>query len=47
MKKRIHRLTAVLLLGCFLAFAAVLYGEFTIPDTVQVLSEDDRYLPHL
>lgn len=47
MKKRIHRLTAVLLLGCVLAFAAVLYGEFTIPDTVQVLSEDDRYLPHL
>ncbi len=47
MKKRIHRLTAVLLLCSVLAFAAVLYGEFTIPDTVQVLSEDDVYLPAL
>ena len=47
MKKRIHRLTAILLLGCFLAFAAVLYGDFVIPDTVQVLSEDDEYLPAL
>ena len=47
MKKRIQRLTAALLLCSVLAFAAVLYGEFTIPDTVQVLSEDDAYLPAL
>lgn len=47
MKKRIHRLTAGLFFCCVLAFAAVLYGEFTIPDTVQVLSEDDTYLPAL
>ena len=47
MKKRIRRLTAVLLLCCALAFAAVLYGDFTIPDTVQVLSEDDAFLPPL
>ncbi len=47
MKKRIQRLTVVLLLGSVLAFAAVLYGECTIPDTVQVLSEDDAFLPPL
>ena len=47
MKKRIRRLTAVLLLCSVLAFAAVVYGEFTIPDTVQVLSEDDAFLPPL
>lgn len=47
MKKRIQRLTAVLLLCSVLAFAAVVYGEFTIPDTVQVLSEEDAFLPPL
>ena len=47
MKKRIRRLTAVLLLCSVLAFAAVLYGAYTIPDTVQVLSEDDAFLPAL
>ncbi len=47
MKRKIHRITAALFLCCVLAFAAVLYGNFTIPDTVQVLSEDDVYLPAL
>ena len=47
MKKQIHRLTGILLFGCILAFAAVLYGNIAIPDTVQVLSEDDHYLPAL
>ncbi len=47
MKKRIQRLAAVLLLCCVFSFAAVLYGSYTIPDTVQLLSEDDAYLPVL
>lgn len=47
MRQRIHRLTAALLLLCVLAFAAVLYGNYTIPDTVQVISKDDAYLPAL
>ena len=47
MKKRIHRLTALLLFGCVLAFAVILYGNAVIPDTVQVLSEEDDYLPAL
>lgn len=47
MKNRIRMLTACLLLCSIFSFAAVLYGEFTIPDTVQVLSEDDAYLPAL
>lgn len=47
MRKQIRRLTGILLFGCILAFTAVLYGNFAIPDTVQVLSEDDEYLPAL
>ena len=47
MKQRIRRLTAILLLCSVLAFSAVLYGNLTIPDTVQVLSEEDTYLPAL
>ncbi|MBQ7541492.1 MAG: SpoIVB peptidase [Clostridia bacterium] len=45
MKKWIRRLTAALLLCCAASFAAVAYGNWAIPDTVQVLSEDDEYLP--
>ena len=47
MKKRIRRLTVVLFLCSVAAFSAVLYGKFTIPDTVQVLTENDAYLPAL
>ena len=47
MKKCFHRITAVLTLCSILALSAVVYGNLTIPDTVQVISDQDAYLPAL
>ena len=47
MKRWIRRAAAALTLCCMAAFTAVVYGNWTIPDTVQVLSEDDMFLPKM
>ena len=47
MQRILRKTTFVLLLFSVIAFAGVGYGRFVIPDTVQVLSDADDYLPPL
>lgn len=47
MKRAIQRLSAVLCLLSLFCFSAVLYGRWTIPDTVPVLAGEQPQFPHL
>ena len=47
MQRILQITTRILCLLCILAFAGIGYGRWAIPDTVQVLSEQDDYLPPL
>lgn len=45
MKRFLQRTTAVMSVFCTLAFAAVLYGRWTIPDTLPVLADSQPQYP--
>ena len=47
MQRILQKTTLILTLLCAVSFVGVGYGRFVIPDTVQTLSDTDRYLPPL